>query len=232
MKMAELERRSGVGRETIRFYIREGLLPEPERRARNVADYGAAHVERLKQIKTLQEERFLPLDVIKRVLDGDLSGLPAAVAPFPDLGAILAGRLGIAETQRVPLTILTKGDPATAADIAAFRKLGVVTIDGRRGEETVSQIDARIITLWREVRRAGYAPADFPTDFIMTYVEAIAAIAPVEVGRFYDKLAGRIAQPDAAEMARAAIESLNALLGVLRIRAILDEVEKRSPPPS
>ena len=38
MKMAELERRSGVGRETIRYYIREGLLPERERRARNVAD--------------------------------------------------------------------------------------------------------------------------------------------------------------------------------------------------
>ena len=43
MKMAELERRSGVGRETIRYYIREGLLPEPERRARNVAVYGDVH---------------------------------------------------------------------------------------------------------------------------------------------------------------------------------------------
>ena len=31
MKMKELEARTGVGREAIRFYIREGLLPEPER---------------------------------------------------------------------------------------------------------------------------------------------------------------------------------------------------------
>ena len=31
MKMKELEDRSGIGRETIRYYIREGLLPEPER---------------------------------------------------------------------------------------------------------------------------------------------------------------------------------------------------------
>ena len=32
MKMAELERRSGVGRETIRYYIREGLLPDQQGR--------------------------------------------------------------------------------------------------------------------------------------------------------------------------------------------------------
>ena len=33
-RMAELERLSGVGREAIRFYIRKGLLPEPERPSR------------------------------------------------------------------------------------------------------------------------------------------------------------------------------------------------------
>ena len=48
MKMRDLERASGVGRETIRYYIREGLLPEPERHARNAATYGPAHAERLK----------------------------------------------------------------------------------------------------------------------------------------------------------------------------------------
>ena len=31
MRMRDLERATGVGRETIRFYIREGLLPEPAR---------------------------------------------------------------------------------------------------------------------------------------------------------------------------------------------------------
>lgn len=39
MRMRELEARSGVGRETIRCYIREGLLPEPARAARNSASY-------------------------------------------------------------------------------------------------------------------------------------------------------------------------------------------------
>ena len=42
MRMRDLERATGVGRETIRFYIREGLLPEPERPGRNVAWYDAS----------------------------------------------------------------------------------------------------------------------------------------------------------------------------------------------
>ncbi len=47
MKMRELEARSGVGRETIRYYIRMGLLPAPARAKPNVADYADEHVRRL-----------------------------------------------------------------------------------------------------------------------------------------------------------------------------------------
>ena len=45
--MRDLERASGVGRETIRYYIGLGLLPEPARPKPNVADYGEEHVSRL-----------------------------------------------------------------------------------------------------------------------------------------------------------------------------------------
>ena len=44
LKMRDLERETGVGREAIRFYLREGLLPEPTRPARNVAHYTQEHV--------------------------------------------------------------------------------------------------------------------------------------------------------------------------------------------
>ena len=37
MKMRELEQRTGVHRETIRVYLREGLIPEPERPRKTVA---------------------------------------------------------------------------------------------------------------------------------------------------------------------------------------------------
>ena len=67
--MKELEARTGVNREAIRFYIREGLLPEPDKPRRNVAHYSDVHVERTKLIKKLQDTHYLPLKMVKSVLN-------------------------------------------------------------------------------------------------------------------------------------------------------------------
>jgi DNA-binding transcriptional MerR regulator len=72
LKMAELAERSGVSAPTIRHYLREGLLgdgQEIRRTSRNMAYYPPELVERIQLIKRLQEERFMPLRVIKEVLD-------------------------------------------------------------------------------------------------------------------------------------------------------------------
>ena len=71
LKMRELAAASGVSAATIKHYLREGLLPEPVRTSRNMAYYPPDFVERIRLIKRLQEERFMPLKAIKRVLDGD-----------------------------------------------------------------------------------------------------------------------------------------------------------------
>ena len=67
--MAELSARSGVPRETIHFYLREGLLPRPRKGGRTVAYYGEEHLDRLRTIRRLREEKYLPLAVIRRLLD-------------------------------------------------------------------------------------------------------------------------------------------------------------------
>lgn len=69
MRMAELALRSGVSRETIHFYLREGLLPRPRKAGRTVAYYDEEHLSRLKLIRSLREEKYLPLAVIRRLLD-------------------------------------------------------------------------------------------------------------------------------------------------------------------
>jgi len=69
MRMAELALRSGVSRETIHFYLREGLLPRPRKAGRTVAYYDEEHLSRLKLIRKLREEKYLPLAVIRRLLD-------------------------------------------------------------------------------------------------------------------------------------------------------------------
>ena len=54
---------------TIRHYLREGLLPEPVKTSRNMAYYPPEFVDRIRLIKQLQEERFMPLRVIRELLD-------------------------------------------------------------------------------------------------------------------------------------------------------------------
>lgn len=47
MKIGELARRTDCTVETIRYYEREGLLPEPQRSEGNYRQYGERHVEQL-----------------------------------------------------------------------------------------------------------------------------------------------------------------------------------------
>ena len=71
LKMSELAEQSGVSAGTIKHYLREGLLPEPVRTSRNMAYYPPEFVERIRLIKRLQEDRFMPLRLIKGVIDED-----------------------------------------------------------------------------------------------------------------------------------------------------------------
>ncbi len=68
MKISELVQRTGVSKETVHYYIREGLLPKPRKRGRNIADYDDSYAERIRLIKELQDRYFLPLAVIKNIL--------------------------------------------------------------------------------------------------------------------------------------------------------------------
>ena len=68
MKIRDLVERTGVSRETVHYYIRDGLLPKPRKRGKNIADYDEGYVERIRMIKELQDNYFLPLAVIKNIL--------------------------------------------------------------------------------------------------------------------------------------------------------------------
>ncbi len=56
--MRELTKMTGFSRATINYYIREGLLPAPQKSAKNMAYYDADFVRRLKIIKQLKSYHF------------------------------------------------------------------------------------------------------------------------------------------------------------------------------
>ena len=53
MRISELSAQTGVTVPTIKYYLREGLLPEGERTSPTQAAYGEKHVERLRVIRAL-----------------------------------------------------------------------------------------------------------------------------------------------------------------------------------
>lgn len=58
MKIGEVAKRSGVGIETIRFYERERLLQEPERRPSGYRQYDESTIKRLAYISRAKELGF------------------------------------------------------------------------------------------------------------------------------------------------------------------------------
>ncbi|MBA2574221.1 MAG: MerR family transcriptional regulator [Nocardioidaceae bacterium] len=68
MRMSELADRSGVPIPTIKFYLREQLLPRGQLSSRTQASYDDSHLRRLRLVRSLVEVAGLRLEVVRRVL--------------------------------------------------------------------------------------------------------------------------------------------------------------------
>ncbi len=73
----ELEKITGFKRSTIHYYIREGLLPEPEKSALNMSYYDRRFLERLKVIKIMKDKHKLNLKQIKSAFKAASYGVDA-----------------------------------------------------------------------------------------------------------------------------------------------------------
>jgi DNA-binding transcriptional MerR regulator len=68
MRIAELSRRTGVPVPTIKYYLREGLVPHGERTSPNQARYDESHVRRVRLVRALVEVGGLPIAAAREVL--------------------------------------------------------------------------------------------------------------------------------------------------------------------
>lgn len=94
MRVSELSRASGASVPTIKYYLREGLLPPGHPTARNQAVYSDDHLHRLRLIRVLVDVGGLDLASVRAVLDAladetlsvhDLLGVAHhALGPPPD----------------------------------------------------------------------------------------------------------------------------------------------------
>ena len=77
MRISELSAATGVSVASIKYYLREGILPQGELTSANQATYGEGHVRRLTLIRALLDVGGLPIATAKEVLAAiDTPGLP------------------------------------------------------------------------------------------------------------------------------------------------------------
>ncbi len=224
--MSELSRRTGVSPGTIRYYLREGLLGGGGvvvRTSRNMAYYPTSYVERIALIRRLQEQRFLPLRVIKDALAED----PERVRALVELeDRIIEGALERAEEPgRLSRRSAQEryGVPRNVLDRLA--EIGVLT-PTRRGYD---RDDVKIIEAIASFRAGGYDEAlGFTVYDTLRYRSALEPLVEEELVALLGRLAGEVEVERALAIIAAGVEPLRELIGAMHSKLLLAALRRHN----
>lgn len=204
MRMAELSERTGVPVPTIKFYLREGLLPRGERTSPNQAQYDEAHERRLRLARALVEIGGLSVATTRDVL-----------AYLDQPGSTLDQRLGRAVGSITPVK-------ATATPQARVAAVDVVDLLVQRRNWAVADDHPAYANLVEVVAGLTDSVREGLLDNLDRYAEAAELIAGVD-------LALVLSQPDqdaAIETAVVGTVVGDVLLAAMRRLAQVNESGK------
>jgi DNA-binding transcriptional MerR regulator len=202
LKMSELADASGVSAATIKHYLREGLLGEEDaivRTSRNMAYYPPEFAERIRRIKRLQEERFLPLRLIKGLLDEP---------------GTRVRRAELIERTEVPEPVLDR-----------LESIGVLTPDA----DGYDADDVEIVEAIARFRAGGYDEAlGFTVYDTLRYRNALQPLVEEEARVLLENLSGDVEPEAAIEIIRSGREPLRELIGAMHSKLLLAELRRRT----
>ena len=188
-------------------------MPEPVKTSRNMAWYPHEFVSRVQLIKQLQEERFLPLKVIKEVLLEE---------------RVLERALSIQDTRGLSAREVREryGLPASALD--RLEKLEVLTPRTRNGAKRYGPDDVQIIEAVSRMRASGYSEAlGFTVHDTMIYKRHLEALVREEVDVMMERVAGEMNTDEAADLLERAVEPMRDLVAALRAKLLVSELQAR-----
>jgi DNA-binding transcriptional MerR regulator len=220
LRMGELAEASGVPAPTIKHYLREGLLPEPVKTSRNMAYYPPEFVDRIRLIKRLQEERFMPLKAIRTLLDED----PERAAALLELEDRILDRALAGERSRTSATEVRKryGVPKEALDRLA--EIGVLTPSSRG----YSPSDVQIIEAIGRFRAGGYdEQIGFTVYDTLRYKTTLEELVRQEVDVVMNRLAGEVAPERVVELLEAGAQPLKDFIAALHTKLLVAELERQ-----
>ncbi len=215
VKVSVLAKLSGVPAATIKHYVREGLLPEPVRTSRNMAYYDPSLVDRIQRIKELQRTRFLPLKVIKAVLDeSELDSSDETVAAT--IARVLEATEG---EERTRAQLLASG--VVPSQLELLTQLGVVRpIEGRE-EETYRGDDVEILRVLGAARKAGLTEGMLPVEILAEYARALARLVELELSMFRQGVLPEVEPARLPALTEAAVTLSERLVVLMRRKMLL-----------
>jgi DNA-binding transcriptional MerR regulator len=192
-RMKDLCERTGLDRQTVHFYIAKGLVPEGHKTNANMAYYGDEHLERLRLVLELKTQRFLPLDAIRAVLDGEDGRFTpeqrALLVEVKDhVADVLHASRGSGST--VEVAPLLRAHGVNRDDLRELEQLGLLGTVKIRGALHIPEDDVWVLELWGNLRAAGFTGAlGFGVEDLRPYVEAISRLFEQEVRELTPRLA-------------------------------------------
>ena len=223
LKMSELADASGVSAGTIKHYLREGLLGKAEgvvRTSRNMAYYPPDFVESIRLIKQLQEERFMPLQAIRRVLEDD-PGRARALVELEDriLDRALAG-----DESRVSAAQLSRRLDIPREALDRMVEIGLLTPNSRG----FSPRDVQVVEAIGRFRAGGYdEQIGFTVYDTLRYKRAMESLVAEEVAVVLERLAGEL-EPDAVvDLLEAGMGPLRDFIAALHSKLLIEELQRQ-----
>jgi DNA-binding transcriptional MerR regulator len=220
LKISELADRSDVSVGTIKHYLREGLLPEPVKTSRNMAYYPEDFVDRIRLIKQLQEERFMPLRLIKSMLD-DEPERARALIELED--RILEHALKGEEQTRISAAEVRRRYEIPQEVLDRLAELEVLTPSSRG----YSVSDIRIIEAISRFRAGGYSERiGFTVYDTVRYKSALEELVREEVRVLTERLAGEKSPEEVVALLEAGVEPLRELIAALHTKLLVAELTR------
>ena len=222
LKISQLAEQSGVSAGTIKHYLREGLLEgDVVKTSRNMAWYPPEFVERVRLIKRLQEERFMPLRAIRDVLEDD----PERAFRLVELeDRILERAINAREEERVSAAEIRRRYDVPKNVLDRLAEIEVLTPSSRGYDRD----DVAIIAAISRFRAGGYDEAlGFTVFDTLRYREALEPLVGEEVRTLLDRLAGQVEPDRAAEIIASGAEPLRELVGAMHSKLLLSALRRQ-----
>jgi DNA-binding transcriptional MerR regulator len=220
LKISELADRSDVSVGTIKHYLREGLLPEPVKTSRNMAYYPEEFVERIRLIKQLQEERFMPLRLIKSMLDDEPERARALIA-IED--RILEHALKGEEQTRVTVAEVRRRYGVPQEVLKRLAELDVLSPSSRG----YSASDVRILEAISRFRAGGYSEKiGFTVYDTVRYKRALEELVREELRVLTERLAGEKSPEEVVALLEAGVEPLRELIAAMHTKVLVAELTR------